>query len=385
MATLKHLLSAALLLAVPAALNAGSINSFGGELLSLESVSVPAPSPSVSAPARTNASPRAMPGLPLPQKKYTVALFMNGKNNLGSFMARKLLQLEAVGSDANINIVMEIGVIKPVPACSTCTVHHMYGATWDGVRRYYVVKNPKQPAKKIATSLQLPVAVNTDMGDYKNLVAFVNWTKTNFPAQKYIVVVGNHGGAWVDHTKKPQGAAKGVSYDDVTHNYITTPEIGKALSEFGGADVLIFDDCLMQASEVAAEVRDKVSFLLGSEEISYTNHFRPDWLFAPLKAKPGMSPAAFVGSFMRTWSSYNSALWNATKKYPGTFSAIEPSKIGGLEALAKRYASEALALEGAEPKLAFRGAIKEVLRYHYEYCVDFYDFVELSQKHLKAK
>ena len=384
MTTIKNLLLAALLLALPALSDAKSLTSFGGETFSLDSTKVPAPSPSASLPARTDAPAAAMTGLPLPQKKYTIALFMNGKNNLGVFMARKMMELEKIGSDANINIVMDIGVIKPVPACSTCAVQNMYGADWDGVRRFYVLKNPNPAAAKIGGSIRLPVAENEDMGDYKNLASFVNWAKTNFPAQKYIVVVGNHGGAWVDRKKK-QGSAKGVSYDDVTGNYITTPEIGLALKEFGGADVLIFDDCLMQASEVAAEVRGQVPFLLGSEEISYTNHFKPSKLFAPLKANPDMAPSAFVDSFMRTWASYNTALWNSVKKYPGTFSAIEPQKIAGLEALTKRYAAEALALNDPEAKLAFRGAMKEVLRYHYEYCVDFYDFVELSQKHLKAK
>ncbi|MEI7528162.1 MAG: clostripain-related cysteine peptidase [Elusimicrobiota bacterium] len=376
------LLLAALLLAAPAAARAaGSAVSFGGETLSLAPGDIPAPEKAAAVAAR----PAAVLPLPQPRKKYTVALFMNGKNNLGTFMARKLMELEEVGSDTSINIVAEIGLVQPKPACSTCAVANMYGAAWEGTRRFYVVRNPDPKHTQIATSLRLSSPENLDMGDYKNLVSFVTWTKTNFPAERYIVVIGNHGGAWVDRKKTAPAPQKGVSYDDVTSNYITTPEIGAALREFGGADVLIFDDCLMQAAEVAAEVGTRADFLLGSEEVSYTGHFKPAKLFAPLKAAPGMTPAAFVAGFMRTYSEYNSAVWNTYKRYPGTFSLIDTSKTAGLQEAVRKYALAALAAAGPEAKLAYRQAMKDVLRYHYKYCADLYDFADLAQRGIAAK
>ncbi|MCX5792196.1 MAG: clostripain-related cysteine peptidase [Elusimicrobia bacterium] len=372
-----------MLLAAPAAAKAaGSAVSFGGETLSLAPGNIPAAEKAAAVPAQPAA---AVLPLPQPRKKYTIALFMNGKNNLGTFMARKLMELEEVGSDENINIVAEIGLVQPKPACSTCAVANMYGAAWEGTRRFYVVRNPDPKHTKIASSLRLAAPDNLDMGDYKNLVSFVTWTKANFPAEKYIVVIGNHGGAWVDRKKKAPAPQKGVSYDDVTSNYITTPEIGAALREFGGADVLIFDDCLMQAAEVASEVGTQASFLLGSEEISYTSHFKPARLFAPLKADPGMTPAAFVSVFMQTFSAYNGAFWNAYKKYPGTFSVIDTARTAGLEELVKNYARAALAVGGAQARLAFRQAMKDVIRYHYKYCADLYNFVQLAQQNMAAK
>ncbi|HNW44728.1 MAG TPA: clostripain-related cysteine peptidase [Elusimicrobiales bacterium] len=376
----KYLLFALLLLPAPAALGAREITSFGGDTLSFGSGNVPAPSSYGAAPEI-----QLQAGSVMPRRKYTVMLYMNGKNNLGTYMARKLVQLEKVGSDANINIVEELGLVQPKPACSTCAAANMYGASWSGTRRFYVRRNSDAAAVKIGSSLLIPSDENSDMGDAKNLAAFITWAKTNFPAEKYIVVVGNHGGAWVDRQKKPkENSEKGVSYDDVTGNYITTPEIGAALREAGGADVLIFDDCLMQAAEVASEVRGAAKFILGSEEISYTNHFRPDLLFAPLKANPYMEPAAFVDMFMKTYTAYNTERWNATKKCPGTMSLIDTSKIPGLEAAVKKYAAAALAVQGAEARKAFRQAMQAVLRYHYEYCADLYDFVENAQLKMKA-
>jgi len=382
MAAKRYLLLAALLLAAPAALHARRpAAAFGSLNVSRDTGSAPA-APSVSAPAAVQ--PQLQ--LPLAPKKYTVILLINGKNNLAPFMVRKMMELEELGSDANINFVVELGLMKPEPACSTCAVPNMHGADWEGTRRYYVLPNPAQPAATIVSSLRLPAPEDIDMGDSNSLVDFVNWSKANFPAQKYILVIGNHGGAWVDRAKKPAASAnKGVSYDDVTGNYITTPQIGEALRASGGADVLIFDDCLMQAAEVAGEVGDAAGFMVGSEEIGYSNHFKPAQLFAPLKADPNMSTADFVAGYMATFAAYNKALWDSTGKYPATMSSVVPARVIGLEALVKRYVEAALAVPGPDARLAYREAMRDVIRYHYVYCADLYNFVELAQQNLAAK
>ena len=364
-----------------------AVTSFDGGDLALSPSGVAASAPA----SQGGAGPARNPAfLPLPRKDYTVMLFMNGKNNLGAMMARKLAELETLGSSANVNFVMEIGLEKLKPVCnaSSTTCNYPYRADWEGVRRYYVLKDSSGSySSRIDSSYRLPDPSNQDMGDYRSLVAFANWAKANFPARKYILVIGNHGGAWVDKQKKPkEGSAKGVSYDDLTGNYITTPEIGAALREIGGADVLIFDDCLMQAAEVSAEVGTSAKYILGSEEISYTNHFKPALLFAPLKADPAMTPATFVYGYYRSVAAYLPALWNSTGKYPGTFSVLDTSQTAAFHALVRRYAAASRELMREKPaaRAAFRSAMNGVLRYHYKYCADLYDFVGLAQAALAA-
>jgi hypothetical protein len=65
-------------------------------------------------------------------------------------------------------------------------------------------------------------------------------------------------------------------------------------------------------------------------------------------------------------------------------SAIAPSKTAGLEDAVKAYAQAALAAGSPETKLAYRQAMKDVIRYHYAYCADLYDFVELAQQNMAA-
>ncbi len=47
---------------------------------------------------------------PKPQiKKWTVAIYINGKNNVDMFAFKDFNRIETQGSDENINIVIEIG------------------------------------------------------------------------------------------------------------------------------------------------------------------------------------------------------------------------------------------------------------------------------------
>lgn len=379
------LITLSALFLAPAVCRAGKVKSFDGSVLSIDSTGIAAPRPSPDAAAFSAGS--ISPQFTLPQKAYTVMLFMNGKNSLSNMMARKMVELEQLGSDDNVNIVMQLGLkqLAQVPGASSGTFTYPYGASWEGVRRYYVMKNP-QKTWTIKSSVRFADPANTDMGDYRSLVDFAKWAKTNFPAQKYILVIGNHGGAWLDKPKTAATPARGVSYDDLTKNYITTPEIGLALRELGGADILIFDDCLMQAAEVASEVGTTVKFIAGSEEISYTNHFTPAVYFAPLKLQPSMSPETFIYQYKDLVAAHMTKLWTDTGKYPGTASILFTAKTAGLQPLVRDYAAAAMDLVESSPeaKAAYIAAMKEALHYYYPYCADFYDFLRLAQEKVAA-
>ena len=98
-----------------------------------------------------------------------------------------------------------------------------------------------------------------DMGDYTTLREFINYCKRNFPADKYIMDMYNHGGGWW-----------GACWDDTdNYDWLTMDEIQKALKETGGINILTFNaPCLMGNFEAVYEVRDVVDVYIGSEELS---------------------------------------------------------------------------------------------------------------------
>lgn len=229
--------------------------------------------PAVPAPGLPSAP--AAPG----GKEWTVMVFVNGKNDLEPFALRDMNEMELVGSSDKVNIVVELGRIAG---------HDSSDGDWTGVRRYLVMKDGD--AGRIASPV-LAAFSEADMGDHEHLIEFVRWAKAEHPARKYMLIVWNHGAGWWDKGRS-SGGTRGISYDDETNNFITTPQLGLALKGMGGVDVYASDACLMQMPEVAYELRGYAEYVVGSEETVPADGYPYERLLAPLAADPSMTPEA---------------------------------------------------------------------------------------------
>ncbi len=98
-----------------------------------------------------------------------------------------------------------------------------------------------------------------NMGDYQTLSYFINYGKQNYPADRYLLWVYNHGGGW-----------KGACMDDTNNDpLLTMDDFQKALLETGGVDIISFFACLMSSLESVYELRDLVDVYVGSEDLAY--------------------------------------------------------------------------------------------------------------------
>lgn len=103
------------------------------------------------------------------------------------------------------------------------------------------------------------------MDDPANLTAFINDTKKNFPAQKYILILWNHGGEFGNgeklvQTSYPTGT-RAVMYDDNISKAdsiaLSTYELEKAIKDSGTKlDLIYFDCCLMGMAETYYQLKD---------------------------------------------------------------------------------------------------------------------------------
>jgi hypothetical protein len=108
--------------------------------------------------------------------------------------------------------------------------------------------------------------MEVDMSDPEVLEDFVVNACTDYPAEKYALILWDHGGGW-----------RGLCWDDTTeeetleNECITMVELRDALldakEETGVVlDVVGFDLCLMAMPEVAYQVRDCAKYVVFSEE-----------------------------------------------------------------------------------------------------------------------
>jgi len=99
---------------------------------------------------------------------WTVLVFVQANNNLSPFAYKNFNDMAAVGSNQNLNILVE-----------------WHQPDQPGVWRYKVEKG------KMILDVCLPI--ETDGNSTKDLVDSMSWAVTKFPAQKYSLILWNHG------------------------------------------------------------------------------------------------------------------------------------------------------------------------------------------------
>jgi hypothetical protein len=267
-------------------------------------VPVPAAIKQPAAPAATRAA----------AKKWTIMVYIDGKNSLESDIYTNIRQMEQLGSTDKVNVVVEIGRMNGQE-------NDFHGeGDWTGCRRFLITRN--NTAGKDMVSPMLQNIPNCDMGDYNHAIDFGKWAMNRYPAEHYMYVLWNHGGGWFKTTPGYTNA-KTIAYDDQTRHVISTPQMASILKALGHIDVYGSDACLMQMSEVAYEIRNQADFIVGSEKTEPGN----GWQYANFLKKmygSGMSPLEVANAVVDTY----------TPQYPtgATLSTIRASAMDGLVA-----------------------------------------------------
>lgn len=243
--------------------------------------------------------------------RWTVLLYINAANNLQPDSLLNMAQVASVGSDSNVNIVVQ----WKQAACSDCGQPSFFGT-----RRYFVTKHSIADVNAIqggnTASLDVdrlpdPVTNNqgshqSDMGSYAVLQDFVKWGSQTYPADHLAVVVWDHGSGWRNvyrsvGTNKLTPRYRAVSQDNETQNEIETWELPTAFSQHSqNIDMLVFDCSLEMMAEVAYEVRNSARVMVGSEESPPGAGYAYDAWLAALKTS-GTDPCNLGNSILTTF------------------------------------------------------------------------------------
>ncbi len=190
---------------------------------------------------------------PLAQRQtvaeWTVLVFIAADNNLEAAGLMDLNELEGVGSSPNVNILAQI---------DRSADYTDWDGDWTETRRYYVQQD-NDPDYITSPIVQNLGEVNT--GSPQAVADFAIWGITNYPARKYMLVLWDHGGAWISHLS-----------DEDTGDDMTLSELTDALDSVRAAtglekfEVLGFDMCLMSQLEVYQAIAPYARYSVASEE-----------------------------------------------------------------------------------------------------------------------
>ena len=185
-------------------------------------------------------------------------------SDLEYFAIEDMIEMERVGSTDNVNIVVQIdrwdGYDKP-------DWNDDSNGDWETAKRYLITKENKGDHVIGSTAVEDLGEINT--GDPDELVEFVQWAQTNYPAEHYALNIWNHG-----------SGATGVAYEQSCPDYcwyygneadkLELSEIDYALNQITNngenkLDIVGFDACLMSTIEVVEVVAPYSNLMIGSE------------------------------------------------------------------------------------------------------------------------
>ncbi|HCC48399.1 MAG TPA: hypothetical protein DEQ38_09845 [Elusimicrobia bacterium] len=305
-----------------------------------------------------NASPDAevlpLPGNPKAAASWTVMVYVNAKNNLESYGLKDVNEMEMIGSTPDVNIVAELGRING---------YATNDGDWKGSRRYLVQKDAD--LSKITSPVLMEI-LKSDMGKWENLVEFVKWSQEKFPARNYALIVWNHGSGW-NKSGEPEG--KGISYDDETHNHITTQQLAQALEATGKIGILSMDACLMQMMEVAYEARTGAEYIVASEETEPGDGYTYNTFLGPLVAKPAMGAAELSKVMVDAYTDHYQQI-----NQGATQSSVNTASLEKLASLTDAWTAAVMATGNTAAAVAAR---TKAQAFYYSSNKDLYHFVKL--------
>jgi hypothetical protein len=249
------------------------------------------------APSGTTPRPAASGG----GDTWTVMLYQDADDKvLEHDIYVDLNEAERVGSTENVNIVAQVDRYQG---------GFNGDGDWVGTKRFYVTQD--DDLNRVG-SQEIEDLGEANMADRETLVDFVTWAIENYPADKYMLVMADHGmgwpGGWSDPTsRRAEGSSAPLA--GKLHDMLYLNEIADALQEIHdntGLDkfeLVGFDACLMAHLEVFAALEPHARYSVASQETEPALGWAYTSFLSELVANPSMSGADLSQVILDTYIS----------------------------------------------------------------------------------
>jgi len=271
------------------------------------------------------------------QKEWTFMVYLDGDNNLENAAIEDFKEMAQVGSNNDVNIVVQMDRSEGYDTS--------YG-NWEICHRFKITQGmTPSPENAISDWGDGYGGREVNMGSPAALLDFIKWATTNYPAQKYALILWNHGGGWREkrrmlHIKgiKTNGVNKAICWDETSgDDCLYMSEVKQAIVQSGKKLHLVgFDACLMGMVEVAyqiATIPTQIDVMVASQEDEPEDGWPYDTILNDLVDTPTMSPHILGQVIVNRYG----------KAYPNeegiTQSAIDLAKIKDLSPAISQFAS----------------------------------------------
>ena len=204
------------------------------------------------------------------------------------------------------------------------------------------------------------------MGSKYTLIEFIQWSIANYPAEKYCLILDDHGRGW-----------RGVCTDYTSNDDILTlSEIKEAIESVNfHLDVLFFSACTMGMIEVFYQFKGLVDFTIGSETVqkSVDNLWRYYNIFEFLIENPLATPDQLAQKIIENADGHSCVKTSEESKLIDLSNSID-TLIASLTDLAKLKRTEIL--DEADDCSGGFGLCPELYAKYEPFAHDLYKFAE---------
>jgi hypothetical protein len=352
------------------------------------------------------------------QAKWTFMVYMAGDNNLDGAALRDIAEMARAGSTKDVNILVQLDRIE------------------DNLTRRFRITQGGGFKKDCVESFG-----DTNTGDPKILYDFVKWAADNYPADRYALILWNHGSGWwedaksraagpardvisprsaphdaapPDHDSAPSAILAGPSdpsvapevrrkryrplfrhsppqehrsicYDDTSGgDALDNRELRVVLAGIcvllgRKIDLLGMDACLMSMVEVAYQLRESVNVIVGSEIEEPFDGWPYAEILTRLIARPRQDAAALARWIVKSY-----LLSYKGKDETVTQSALDVSRIGEMTAKVDALSASLLAALETDSKL-IEAAWRRSPRFYDDNYIDLACFAKSLRKKADAE
>ncbi len=230
---------------------------------------------------------------PLPTATYdpkladwTVLIYMNGDNNLERAALLDLQEMELAGSSKQVNVLVQV---------DRAVAETAEFDDWTDTRRYLILGDADTT---LLTSQPIASLGEQNMGDPAVLADFLTWGIRTYPANRYALILWDHGAGWNGISFDSDGATYGqpdfLSLADVAGG------LAQALAQTNlpHLDVLAFDACLMGQLDVFQAIQPFARYAVASEELTPGQGFDYTAVLGHLYANSQMDGAALANQMV---------------------------------------------------------------------------------------
>ena len=254
---------------------------------------------------------------------WTVMVYMAADNDLTVAGLGDLTEMDAAGDDPEVQVVVQAEFSPAILAQYGCD------ASCLGLSNFNTVR--------LSSDADAVDIGNQDMTDPAVLRDFVTWARSNYPAERFILIPWNHGGGYTGLIADWTSAGERV---------MSLDEFRSALLGLEVLDIIDFDMCLMGGYETLATVRGLTEYAVFSQENEPGDGNPYDLIIDAIQREPTATTATIASAMVDAYHASYAGSRSSTTKSAYSLDGLDEFE-GDLAAFAAHLSANLSTLGGA--------------------------------------